>query len=388
MIARNRQSYEYPDDIFDNTRMTFGDHIDELRTRMIRAIQGLLVCMVAGFILDGIGSAVGNPKIGIGKPMLDIITEPVETQVRDFYSKRANEEAKKRLPSGTDADPDELARLQEKFKANGYALSLMTPEEQALLLGAPEQLPIRIPAEAFAPVFGDPKPGAPKEIVTTIQVYPAHMTYLSEKGQTLLGIKKYVATMSAQESMVVYFKVSIVCGLVLSSPWLLYQFWAFVGAGLYPHEKKHVYVLFWPSVLLFFGGVLLCQFVVLPGAVRALLRFNDWLGFDPDIRLTEWFGLALILPLVFGISFQTPLVMIALNRIGILTAADYISKWRYACFGMAVLAAVLTPTPDPITMMYMFVPMFGLYLAGIAFCYYFPGTVQEEEEAEAEEVAV
>jgi sec-independent protein translocase protein TatC len=91
---------------------------------------------------------------------------------------------------------------------------------------------------------------------------------------------------------------------------------------------------------------------------------------------------------VFGISFQTPLVMIALNRIGILTAADYISKWRYACFGMAVLAAVLTPTPDPITMMYMFVPMFGLYLAGIAFCYYFPGTVQEEEEAEAEEVAV
>lgn len=388
MVARNRQSYEYPDDIFDNTRMSFGDHIDELRTRMIRAIQGLLFCLVIGFLLDGIGSAVGNPRIGVGKPMLDVITDPVETQVRDFYSRRTNETSKGKLPPPADVDADEVARVREKFRANGYAISLMTPEEQALLLGAPEELPVRIPVKAFEPAFGAAKEGSPAEVVVTLQVYPAYVNYLGDKGQTLLGTKKYLATLSAQESMVVYFKVSIVCGLVLSSPWLLYQFWAFVGAGLYPHERRHVYVLFWPSVLLFFGGVLLCQFVVLPGAVKALLRFNEWLGFDPDIRLNEWFGLALILPLVFGLSFQTPLVMIALNRIGILTAQDYISKWRYACFGMAVLAAVLTPTPDPITMMYMFVPMFGLYLAGIAFCYYFPASILEEEEVEDEEIAV
>ena len=62
--------------------------------------------------------------------------------------------------------------------------------------------------------------------------------------------------------------------------------------------------------------MLLCQFFVLPGAVKALLKFNEMLGFDPDIRLNEWLGLAIILPLVFGLSFQTPLVMIFLNRIG------------------------------------------------------------------------
>ena len=83
--------------------------------------------------------------------------------------------------------------------------------------------------------------------------------------------------------------------------------------------------------------MLLCQFVVLPGAVKALLAFNEWLGFDPDIRLNEWLGLALILPLVFGISFQTPLVMIFLNRIGMFTAQDYLSEvaarraWSWRC---------------------------------------------------------
>ena len=69
---------EYPDDIFKDTRMSFGDHIEELRTRMIRALKWLLLFMVIGFILDAIGKSVGNPKIGVGHPMLTIITDPIE----------------------------------------------------------------------------------------------------------------------------------------------------------------------------------------------------------------------------------------------------------------------------------------------------------------------
>jgi sec-independent protein translocase protein TatC len=119
------------------------------------------------------------------------------------------------------------------------------------------------------------------------------------------------------------------------------------------------------------------------------LKFNEFLGFDPDIRLNEWLGLALILPLVFGLSFQTPLVMVFLNRIGMFSAQDYAAKWRGACFLLAVFAAIITPTPDVITMMYLFVPMFGLYLTGIAVCHYFPGRFSpESEEEEAEEIAV
>jgi sec-independent protein translocase protein TatC len=389
MVARQTKDREYPDDIFADTRMTFGEHIEELRTRMIRAIAWLMVFLVIGFILDAVGEAVGNKKIGIGRPMLEVITDPVESQVRDFYNRRAERETAKKLAELTSTPEEEIERIRAKLKENGEALASLTEDERNKLMGAPQSMPMVIPVGPLAEALGIPaEKVARKEVATTVQVYPAHISYLSDKGQALLGTKKYLTTLSAQEAFVVYFKVSILCGIVLASPMILYQFWAFVGAGLYPHEKRYIYVFLWPSVLLFLAGVLLCQFFVLPGAVKALLKFNEFLGFDPDIRLNEWLGLAIVLPLVFGVSFQTPLVMIFLNRIGMFTAQDYLSKWRYACFILAFFAAMITPTPDVVTMMYLFVPMFGLYLAGIVFCHYFPGVTEEDEQEAAEEVAV
>lgn len=386
---KSQKSYEYPDDIFDSSRMSFGDHLDELRTRMLRAVKGLVVCLFIGFILDAIGTALERPYIGIGKPMIDIITDPVETQVRDFYYRRAEKERENKLKDIERTEEEEIQRIRKKLAENDNSLNALTSEERMKLMGAPQEMPVSIPVSALAQVFGDPKPGAPAEISFKMKVYPAYLSTLSNTGETISGTKKYLATLSAQEGFVVYFKVSVICGLVLASPVILYQFWAFVGAGLYPHEKRYVGLMVWPSVILFVGGVLLCQFIVLPNAVKALLKVNEWLGFDPDIRLNEWLGLALILPLVFGISFQTPLLMIALNRLGMFTAQDYLARWRGACFGMAVFAAVITPTPDPVTMLYLFAPMFGLYLFGVAVCHYFPGSlsVPMEEEA-ADEVAV
>ena len=390
MVARPSQPHEYPDDIFAESRMTFGEHIDELRTRMIRALAWLMLFLFLGVILDAVGEGVGNKRIGVGRPMLDVITDPVETQVRDFYNRRNEVETANKLTGLTNNPDDEIRRIQEKLKQKEFNLNEMTADERAKLLGAPQAMPAIIPTAQLAEALGLPADKVTrKEVALTVQVYPAHINYLSEKGQALLGTKKYLSTLSAQEAFVVYFKVSILCGIVLASPMILYQFWAFIGAGLYPHEKRYVGVYLWPSIVLFLVGVLLCQFVVLPGAVKALLKFNEFLGFDPDIRLNEWLGLALILPLVFGVSFQTPLVMVFLNRIGMFSAQDYVSKWRIACFILAVFAAVITPTPDVITMMYLFVPMFGLYLVGIAVCHYFPGRFSPEAaEEDAEEVAV
>src|SRR5258708_18209433 len=188
---------------------------------------------------------------------------------------------------------------------------------------------------------------------------------------------------------VVYFKVTLICGIILASPILFYQFWAFVGAGLYPHEKRYVHVYLPFSVGLFLAGVLLCFIWVLPGAVKALLAFNDWLGVDPDIRLNEWLGLAIILPLVFGISFQTPLVMLFLNRIGMFTWQAYLSKWRHATMVLAVFAAGITPTPDAVAIRYLFIPILALYMFGILLCKWMPAPFVEDEEAEkTEDVAV
>ncbi|VTU02691.1 sec-independent protein subunit : Sec-independent protein translocase protein TatC OS=Planctomyces maris DSM 8797 GN=tatC PE=3 SV=1: TatC [Gemmataceae bacterium] len=380
---------EYPDDIFKDTRMSFGEHIEELRVRMFNAIKWLCFFLVIGFVLDGVGESMKDPRIGVGKPMLKVITEPVETQVRDFYNRRIEKLALEKLTTQSTASPEEIAAIKEKLQKNNYNLSALDSAERVVLRLVPEAMPVTLPTRPLAEALGvNPAQVKQEEVTLDAQVIPARLTYLSVKGDAILENRQYLGTLSVQEGFVVYFKVSILCSIVLASPFLLYQFWAFVGAGLYPHEKQHVYSMFGPSLVLFLAGVVLCQFIVLPGAVKALLGFNEWLGLDPEIRLREWLGLALLLPLVFGVSFQTPLLMVFLNRIGIFTAADYLSKWRQAFMVMAVFAALITPTPDVITMLYMFVPMFGLYLLGVAVCHYFPASHEALEEAEAEEVAV
>jgi sec-independent protein translocase protein TatC len=118
-------------------------------------------------------------------------------------------------------------------------------------------------------------------------------------------------------------KVAIVTGFVIGSPWIFWQIWMFIAAGLYPHEKRLVNVYLPVSLGLFFLGVIICQFGVMPEAIKALLWFNEFLDFEPDLRLNEWLGFAIMMPLVFGLSFQTPLVMLFLERVGILSIEQY-----------------------------------------------------------------
>jgi sec-independent protein translocase protein TatC len=384
---RSRSSDSYPDDIFDNSRMSFGDHIEELRSRLIKALYGLGFCMMIGFVLDYVGGQIEMPSLGIGRPMMKIITEPAEAQVRAFYEVR-NERARVKLAAGR-PDLAEVERIKKKLRDNDGNTRSLTAEELEILRKAAEEMPVRIPVKAFEEAFGikatDPEK---KEIEVVLQVYPQYLHYLNNKGETLLENRQFMKTQSAQEAFMVYFKVSLLCGVVLGSPWIFYQLWAFIAAGLYPHEKRYVHLYLPTSVGLFVSGALLCQFLVLPGAVKALIAFNDWIDLDPDLRMNEWLGFALILPVVFGVSFQTPLVMFFLSRIRLLTYDVYLSYWRTAVFVLAVFAAVITPTPDVVTMMYLFVPMFGLYLIGVLVCYWFPPPKWDDEDDAEAQVAV
>ena len=87
---------EYDDDFFAPTRMSFGDHLEELRFRLLAAIKGLVFFLVIGFVLDGVGDALGFENFGVGRPILKFITSRVEEPVKEFYRKR-NEDAKQRL---------------------------------------------------------------------------------------------------------------------------------------------------------------------------------------------------------------------------------------------------------------------------------------------------
>lgn len=376
-----RTTYD-DDDIFKDSRMSFGDHIEELRYRLLAAVKGLVFVLLFGLILDYIGVQTGT-GIGIGRPVMRMIVDPVESQTRDFYHMKVNEDRAK-LPTEP-TPPDEVERIRKKLDDYGGALTALTEDERLKLRAAPRDLPVLIPVEPFKAVFGaEPKDKAVTQIPVTIQVYPAHITALGSEGDGLLASKRYLKTLSAQESLVVYFKVSLLSSFVLASPWIFFQIWAFVAAGMYPNEKAYVYKYLPFSIGMFLLGILLCQFIVLPGAVKALLAFNNWIDTDPDLRLNEWLSFAILLPLVFGVSFQTPLVMFFFNRLGMFSWEDYWAKWRYAVLLLAIFAAVITPTPDAVTMLYLFVPMFSLYMLGVAICRFFPPTHEAYEEDEAE----
>ena len=288
----------YPDDVFAKSRMPLEEHLQELAVRMRRALAGVCVVMSLGVAVDFLGMSLKVPWLGFGFPALRFITAPAEKEVNAFYLRRY----------------DEIVKTMREAKAEGAE----SPRETLVL---------RVPGDGNQRV----------ELVTDVD--PVELARIAKLGEMRAGFRGPLTTLSVTEAMVTYFKVAFVLAFVVASPWVFYQMWAFVAAGLYPHEKQRMYAYLPASVGLFLAGVAVCQFLVMPAAVRGMLEFNDWTGFDPDLRLREWMGFAVMMPVVFGLSFQTPLVMIFFTRIGVMTARGYLQYWRQAVLGMAVRRA-------------------------------------------------
>jgi sec-independent protein translocase protein TatC len=173
-----------------------------------------------------------------------------------------------------------------------------------------------------------------------------------------------LSTLSIQEPAIVYIKVCLVAGIIFASPLIFWEIWSFVASGLYPHEKQYVYGSLPFAIALFLGGALLCQFIVMPLTIKALLSFNAWFDLKPDPRLNEWLSFAIIMPLIFGISFQTPLVMILIERLGILDLESIRKQRGIVWFAMLLAAAVVTPTVD-LTFLMLWLPMGLLFELGL-----------------------
>jgi sec-independent protein translocase protein TatC len=168
-----------------------------------------------------------------------------------------------------------------------------------------------------------------------------------------------------------WMKVCFVAGFVVASPWIFYQIWAFIAAGLYPSEKKliHVYLPF--AIVLFIGGVFFAQFVVMPYAIGYLLGFNEWLGVSEELRLGDWINFAIIVPVVFGVAFQTPLVMFLLERVGIFTVQHYVKVRRIALFALTIIGCLLS-AGDLVSTIMMVMTMILFYEMGILACRIIP----------------
>ncbi|MBI2808644.1 MAG: twin-arginine translocase subunit TatC [Planctomycetes bacterium] len=380
----NNTNYEAPDpeDMFAETRMSFGDHIEELRWHLIQAIKGLVIGMVISIW-------------PLGPYVLAIIVDPVEDQLFAFEKRKLKadlEKAKARNPGIPRPEvTDEIEFNRDEIRAKLGLPPLQNAEDPVLdkmvhgFEKTLEELEVRYLLEKDVRRRGN---------FINLKVYFPNTERLVAQiqEQTLEVSRPRLKTMHITEAFFVYFKISLMTGLVLSSPWVFYQIWAFIAAGLYPHERRLVNVYLPFSLFLFLSGVILCQFFVMPRAVAAMLWFNEWLGMDADLRLNEWLGFALMMPIVFGLSFQTPLVMMFAHKIGVLSVKMYRDHRRIAWFVMAIFAAVITPTVDPWTMLFLWFPMGALYELGILLCVYqgdsWTTTEWEQEEKSNELVEV
>lgn len=358
-------------DLFDDSTMSFGEHLEVLRVHLWKGIIGLVVCVIVALffgnhIIDVVSAPIDRQLAKFGK---DVEVQR-DVQHVDFWARMKGWVGWSEPPEKQPAKKESPSEPQRQVDpSRGEVLVSLEVRELARLLH--EAYPDRFPAPPQ-----NPPDDAENRTVPLILKSPSFKRF----EEAAVSTRKPV-TLNVQEAFLTYLKVAFVAGLVLASPWIFYQLWLFVAAGLYPHERRYVHIYLPTSIVLFVGGALFCFFAVFPFVLKFLLGFNEWLGLQPQIRLSEWVTFAIMLPLMFGVSFQLPLVMLFLERISIFEIRDYREKRRMAILVIAILSMFLTPA-DPMSMMLMMLPLIGLYEFGIWLCGFSPKR-SPFEEAEA-----
>jgi len=328
------------EDLFANSTMTFGEHLEELRGTLTRALFGLAI----GFVVS----------LLIADNAVQWIETPLRNALEAHYQKVA------------------LVQLDERYEGNVPEQAKRWVADRSL---APDV--VYIESADLRELVAELAPEVPMAETLAAETSTNEDNGAAEESSKLLTLPIWrpvnvsIQTLSAHEAFMIWLKAALVVGMVLSSPWVFFQIWNFIAAGLYPHEKNYVYLYMPMSLGLFFCGAALAFFFVFEPVLNFLFGFNRQMNIDTQPRISEWISFVLFLPLGFGISFQLPLVMLLLERIGVFTIQTYLSSWRIAVLIIFVLAMFLTPA-DPVSMLLMALPLTMLFFGGIGLCKWLP----------------
>jgi sec-independent protein translocase protein TatC len=202
---------------------------------------------------------------------------------------------------------------------------------------------------------------------------------ITASATALPGIEDKLVVRTAIEPFSLYLQVSLYAALCLSVPFLLWQVWAFISPGLYPHERGYAIPFIVLASISFVIGAAFAYYILFPPAVSYLL------GLGQDFRLflnaTDYFDFIILIMLAMGAVFQMPAITYILARIGIVDARFLLRHWRISIIVILVAAAVLSPTSDFLNMMLFAAPMIVLYIISIFIAWMFakPRTVEVAE---------
>jgi len=177
-----------------------------------------------------------------------------------------------------------------------------------------------------------------------------------------IGGVENLQVIEVTESMSVYMRVALLIGLIVALPWIFFQLFSFIGKGLKKSEKRGLFVAIPFATILFLVGGGFAFFVMLPASMKF---FTGLLEVNTSLRLSSYFGFVINLIFWIGISFELPLLVFVLTRVGIIKPNFLTKGWRAALVLIAVMAAVITPTGDPVNMVIFMLPLFVLYLMSI-----------------------
>jgi len=303
----------------EDSTMSLGDHLEELRLRLIRALLGLGIGLIIGLIL--------------GRSIISFMEGPYNDATAKFLFS-AELEFQNELDNGTISQG-----IHQEFKDNGVLLS---PNVMVIRKGY---------------LFS-----SKRWLITADK-----NRYCVKKENGKLNIYELTPLMiiAVAAGFVSYVKIALITGLVFSSPWVFYQLWMFIAAGLYPHEKRYIHLAVPFSAALFIAGALFFLLVVAPLTLKFLVGFNErMLDVRSQFTFQHYISFVSHLMLVFGLAFQTPTAIFFLNRTGLVSLQALNRSRKFMLLVIFIVAAMATP-PDVISQVTLAVPLYALFELGI-----------------------
>ncbi|MHC4324778.1 MAG: twin-arginine translocase subunit TatC [Planctomycetota bacterium] len=316
-MGKKKKKEKKPLDPLDTT-MSLGDHLEELRTRLILAIFGLVVGTIICLFF-------GRRIITfIEGPYNKVIKKYAETKVEDFQTP--------------------WTYLSDTFFSNLLHAIDSDPNAPQIDPNAVEYTQ-KIYNDTVTSLFEDPN-------------------YISALAEVHSSASNKLIVIAPADAFIGFMKISLISGLIVSSPWVFYHLWMFVAAGLYTNERRYVRIAVPFSTALFVIGALFFLFVVAPLSLKFFLLFGHYIGVSSTWTFQKYVSFVTMLMLVFGAGFQTPIAIFVLNRTRLVSIAALKSSRKYVIIGMFALAAVATP-PDVISQITLAVPLYALFELGI-----------------------
>ena len=327
--------------------MSFLEHLDELRRRLIRIfIFVFLATTICWFV---------------SKPIYAFLAAPVERALADAQQRQ--------VPIAGQTGTEMISALTT-LKENDSGRYVFAEETKlgTSLIPAGASVTARVvkDVEGKLALYTDEPLFAGNTVIPKGVRLP---TELGTATESYSGINDKLIVTTALEPFSLYIKVSLYAAVCVSVPFLLLQIWGFVSPGLYPHERAYATPFIILSSISFVLGAAFAYYVLFPPAAKYLL------GLGSDFRLllkaSDYFDFIILIMLGMGVVFQMPAVTYVLARIGLVTAGFMVKIWKTALIVILISAAVLSPTSDIVNMMLFAAPMMVLYVISILVAWIF-----------------